>query len=146
MQPIFDVVMRGDPQACTEDGLKFTERVISVYQELVRGMVQLHHMDEANKQEAELEVLIHEIDTDKVQMLVDMGFSQSDAVDALLQHATVPEAAEYLLSLAAQEQQAAQQRQRQAAARASANRADGQDQSAEADANPGPSTNVCYAS
>jgi hypothetical protein len=37
--------------------------------------------------------------TFQIQQLVDMGFSQSDAVDALLQNISVSEAAEYLVSL-----------------------------------------------
>lgn len=54
---------------------------------------------EKTEKKPELDILINEIDSNKVQQLVEMGFSQSDAVDALMVHTSVPEAAEALIIL-----------------------------------------------
>lgn len=76
------------------------DQIINSIQFLVHGIVQLHELDKKENKDPELEILVHEIDTSKVQQLVEMGFSQSDAVDALLLHISVPEAAEYLILMA----------------------------------------------
>lgn len=86
----------GVQKQCDKETL---DQIINSIQFLVHGIVQLHEIEKKEKKKPELEVLIHEIDTSKVQQLVEMGFSQSDAVDALLVHTSVPEAAEYLIAM-----------------------------------------------
>lgn len=50
------------------------DKIITSFQTLIRGVVYLN--DLKRSKEPAYEVLIHEIDTDKVQALVEMGFSQ----------------------------------------------------------------------
>ncbi|KAI1715515.1 E3 ubiquitin-protein ligase [Ditylenchus destructor] len=95
----FKATIASKKEALRDEDCKLLDKIIATIQVLVRGVVYVHDLDKKNNAEPEFDVLISEIDTDKVKQLVEMGFSQSDAVDALLQHSSVPEAAEFLLSM-----------------------------------------------
>uniref|UniRef100_A0A915E7Q5 UBA domain-containing protein n=1 Tax=Ditylenchus dipsaci TaxID=166011 RepID=A0A915E7Q5_9BILA len=95
----FKAAISTKKDSAKEEDCKLLDKIIGAIQVLVRGVVYVHELEKKHNAEPELEVLIHELDTEKVQRLVEMGFSQSDAVDALLQHTSVPEAAEYLIAM-----------------------------------------------
>lgn len=99
LQQLFKSIVGDESVALKEEKCKLLDKVIMSMQVLVRSVVQLNESEKNSVAEPEMDVLINEIDTEKVQQLVEMGFSQSDAVDALLHHTSVPEAAEYLISL-----------------------------------------------
>lgn len=54
---------------------KVLEQIIDTFRLLAAGLIQLHDMDRKDNEPTQ-EILINEIDTEKVQRLVEMGFSQ----------------------------------------------------------------------
>uniref|UniRef100_A0A183BP47 UBA domain-containing protein n=1 Tax=Globodera pallida TaxID=36090 RepID=A0A183BP47_GLOPA len=83
-----------------EEGVVFVllERVLCSMKVLVHGMMELLELTEDKAGHAE-EIPVSEIDPTKIEQLVEMGFSQSDAVDALMQFSSVLEAAEHIVSM-----------------------------------------------
>ena len=92
---------------------KLLEKLLEFMKGLLKDMMKLLELTEG-KSEAPAEIPVGEIDpakvlhtsklinkviTPQIQQLVEMGFSQSDAVDALLVTSSVPEAAEHLVSM-----------------------------------------------
>uniref|UniRef100_A0A914LPH2 UBA domain-containing protein n=1 Tax=Meloidogyne incognita TaxID=6306 RepID=A0A914LPH2_MELIC len=77
---------------------KLLEKLLEFMKGLLKDMMKLLELTEG-KAEAPAEIPVGEIDPAKIQQLVEMGFSQSDAVDALLVTSSVPEAAEHLVSM-----------------------------------------------
>ncbi|KAL7072127.1 hypothetical protein ACQ4LE_008758 [Meloidogyne hapla] len=77
---------------------KLLEKLLEFMKGLLKDMMKLLELTEG-KSEAPAEIPVGEIDPNKIQQLVEMGFSQSDAVDALLVTSSVPEAAEHLVSM-----------------------------------------------
>ncbi|KAI3414215.1 E3 ubiquitin-protein ligase huwe1 [Globodera pallida] len=82
-----------------EEGVVFVllERVLCSMKVLVHGMMELLELTEDKAGHA-AEIPVSEIDPTKIEQLVEMGFSQSDAVDALMQFSSVLEAAEHIVS------------------------------------------------
>lgn len=81
-----------------DEPFKLLEKMLECMKFLLKDMMKLLELME-DKHDVAQEVPVNEIDPQKIHQLVEMGFSQSDAVDALLQNSSVPEAAEYLVSL-----------------------------------------------
>uniref|UniRef100_A0A183C6I5 UBA domain-containing protein n=1 Tax=Globodera pallida TaxID=36090 RepID=A0A183C6I5_GLOPA len=83
-----------------EEGVVFVllERVLCSMKVLVHGMMELLELTEDKAGHA-AEIPVSEIDPTKIEQLVEMGFSQSDAVDALMQFSSVLEAAEHIVSM-----------------------------------------------
>jgi hypothetical protein len=70
-----------------DDVLSLVEKTINCFLPITRGAFDLTESQrkQIEKPQEETEILINELDPEKIQQLLDMGFSQSDSVDALLQ-------------------------------------------------------------
>uniref|UniRef100_A0A914KUE9 UBA domain-containing protein n=1 Tax=Meloidogyne incognita TaxID=6306 RepID=A0A914KUE9_MELIC len=87
-----------DKGSSEQAAFKLLEKLLEFMKGLLKDMMRLLELTEG-KSEAPAEIPVGEIDPAKIQQLVEMGFSQSDAVDALLVTSSVPEAAEHLVSM-----------------------------------------------
>ncbi|CAD5226865.1 unnamed protein product [Bursaphelenchus xylophilus] len=71
--------------------------ILAVLKDLIHGIITLKNQDRSSGNKP-LEALTDEINHDDVNTLIDMGFSRSEALEALSIHGSVTEAADYLLT------------------------------------------------
>lgn len=80
------------------------EKVLDLFKELYQGIFYLHNKKKSLPDQSSESQAVAEIDNTNVEILIDMGFSNAQARQALSLYPTVDEAAEHLLATGAMAQ------------------------------------------
>jgi hypothetical protein len=80
------------------DSFQLLEKVLEIFKEIYHGIFVLHNKRKSSTSVGATSVPAIELDSAKISILMDMGFTHAQAVNALTLYSSVDEAAEHLLT------------------------------------------------